>query len=168
MPSTPIAHRVHRIQQTITRPGDTTGYTAGDVVAGNGVVAPISLRLGPEGQGILQSLVFVDSANVATKPDLELWIFDTTLVVDADNATFTPSDDELKRLLAIVPIPTASFKAGDIQANAAGNAVYAVGNLNIPLKAVPGSHEVFGVLVVRNAYAPIASEVFTLILGIEE
>jgi hypothetical protein len=157
----------HTVSDSYTRPADTDAYTAGDVIADSTSAATI-LTFSPVVQApgtgtVLQHAVIVTSANVATKPDLELWLFDTTITMDNDNAAFTPTDAELLTLVGVVAFPTADFKVGIATSGADGNAVCEATNLGISLNTVNSNETtLYGVLVVRNAYVPTSGEVFTV------
>ena len=160
--------RIRTRSASVTRPNDTTPYAAGEVV--NSTVASVltfnGATRGKLGSTILMSATVVDSANVAAlKPDLQLWLFDTTVTADADNAVFTPTDAELATLLHIISFPVASFVVADATSGANGNCVCNAQNLWLPINTVKDDNAIYGVLVVRNAYVPIAQEVFTLRLG---
>jgi hypothetical protein len=150
---------------TLTRPANVTAYAAGDVVS-DGSNARFVFSDLPDivGRGfVIESAVLIDSANVGTKPDLELWLFDADLTdLDADNAPWTPSDAQLATLVGIIPFPTASFKVGDATAGAGGNSACVQSNVRIAAKA----NTLYGVLVVRNAYVPVSGEQFTIRLGV--
>lgn len=153
-----------------TRPSDTNAYTAGDVVANSTSAATIltfaGATLGKLGSTILMSATCVTSASVAAaKPDLQLWLFDTTITMDQDNAVFTPTDAELLTLLHIVSFPVAAFVVGDATAGAGGNAVCNAQNLWLPINTVIADNSIYGVLVVRNAYAPVSAETINVRLG---
>ena len=154
------------IKATFTRPNDTTAYAAGDVVC-NSTSAPVIMTFSGAvntdfQMGIIAQATLVDSSNVATKLDAELWLFDTTITMDNDNAAFTPTDAELLTLVGIVPFSTAYWKVGD----SSSNAVCHVQGLSIPFNVVHASNALYGVLVARNAYVPTAQEVFTVRLHI--
>lgn len=153
----------------LTRPNDTNAYTAGDVIndsASAGTVFTIPAQIdGANGFTLLQELICISSQNAATKPDLELWLFTTAPAAQNDNAAFAVTDAELAKLVGIVTIPVASFKVGNTGSAAAGNAVCDVLNLSMPICTPVGSAGVlYGVVVVRNAYVPVANEEFTFIL----
>lgn len=149
-----------------TRPADTTTYASGDVVdAGTGTGLTFSeIVRTPGATGVLMALQIVDSANQTLKPVLELWLFNTALTFDNDNAAFTPTDAELATLVAILPL-TGSY-VGDATSGAGGNVVYTSTNLAIPFQCAANERALYGVLVTRNAYVPVASEVFTVTLRV--
>lgn len=153
----------------LTRPNDTNAYTAGDVVndsASAGTVLTIPAQIdGANGFTLLQELICISSQNAATKPDLELWLFSEAPAAQNDNAPFAVTDAELAKLVGIVTIPVASFKVANTGAAAVGNVVCDVLNLSMPICTPAGSKGVlYGVVIVRNAYAPVALEEFTFIL----
>lgn len=150
----------------VIRPADTTTYAAGDVVADStSTPTIIKFRSAAQGNGapsIIQHAILVDSASVATKPDLELWLFDTTITMDNDNAVFTPTDAELLTLIGVIAFPVADFKVGDATVGAGGNAICEARNLGIPFNTAIADNDIYGVLVVRNAYVPVSGETFTV------
>lgn len=167
-----ISTRGRTIAANFTRPADTTAYAAGDVVA-DSTSAPTIItfaRAAKEvgGHGIIQEAIVVSSQNAATKPDLELWLFDTAITMDNDNAAFTPTDAELRTLIGVIAFPVASFKVGDAGAAAAGNVICDVQGLNLQVNTVNTSNAIYGVLVVRNAYAPASAERFDIRLKIKD
>lgn len=148
------------------RPSDTNVYAAGDVVA-NSTSAPVIMTfrgatLGEGSPSIIQHAVLIDSASVATKPDLELWLFDTTVTMDNDNAVFTPTDAELLTLIGVIPFPVGDFKVGDATVGAGGNSICEAKNLGLPFNAAISGNDIFGILVVRNAYVPVSDEAFAV------
>lgn len=162
--------RGRTISANFTRPSDTTTYAAGDVVC-NSTSAPVIMTFrgaAKEGVGSIQQAICIDSANVTTKPDLELWLFGTAPTMDNDNAVFTPTDAELRALLGVIPFPTASFKVGDATSGAGGNSICDVQTLNIQINTSYVSNDIYGVLVVRNAYVPVSDERFDFILKIRD
>ena len=58
------------------------------------------------------------------------------------------------------------WRDGNLTAGAAGNALCWVRNLAIPFKCTSSEASLFGVLVARNAYIPIALSPFYLALGV--
>lgn len=156
----------HTVSDSCTRPANTTAYTAGDVVGDGAVLEFVGASRRSGEFGVVQKAIIFSSAYVATAPDLELWLFDTTVTADADNATFTPTDAELATLVGIVPFTTANWKGGDLTAGVGGNNVCSVLNINLPFNTTGNQNSLYGVLVVRNAYVPVSGEIFTVRLGI--
>lgn len=160
-----------KITAAVTRPNDTTQYAVGDVIAA-GTPVPLTFTnvvLSNNGSNRIVKAMALDSAAQATKAQIDLYLFDTTLTVDADNAAFTPTDAELAKLVAIIRFDT--FVTGDATSGAGGNAVAFGKNLEgfqeTPIRAAVGSRTLYGVAVARNTYTPVADEVFTFTLWVE-
>ena len=152
-----------------TRPNDTNTYAAGDVINESTSAPTVStfteVVRQPGGSGVIAKVFIDDSAAVAAlKLSCELWLFSATVTADNDNAVFTPTDAETQTCVAIIPISTAYV--GDATAGAGGNVVLSSGIVNTPFRCASGSTSLYGVLVARNAYVPVAQEVFNMRLFI--
>lgn len=163
--------KYHWASATFTRPADTTAYTSGDVV-NNSTSAPVIMTFPNAGSGegaIIQTATLFSSANQATKLAGELWLFDTAMTMDNDNAVFTPTDAESLTLIAVIAFPASAWVVGDATSGASGNALCNAQQLYIPFRTVLGATpdpNIYGVLVARNAYTPVSAEVFTIRLGV--
>lgn len=148
---------------TITRPANATPYTAGDVIANNDdsyLTFPGSVKP-PKWTGMISGARIMSSANQATKPDIEMWLFRSPPTEIADNDAFAPSDAEVRELVGIVSFPVASWQVGNPGSGAAGNCVCEAMPKAIPLRGgVNPSDTIYGLLVVRNAYTPVSAEEF--------
>lgn len=155
---------------SFTRPNDVNAYTIGDSV-NNSTSAPTILSFPnpvKDGNAILMTATITSSACQATKPYLRLWLFDTTVVMDNDNATFTPTDAEMLTLLHVIAFPDTSWLGGDLTVGAGGNAMCNAQNLWLPISLAPKlDSQLFGVLVAGNAYTPVALETFAVRLGFQ-
>lgn len=169
--------RAKQVTGAITRPANAVAYAAGDVITnadnthpqfGNNSSDDGAHRLSRAGvkTGTVDSLVITSSANQSTKLDAELWLFSAEVADAADNSPFAPTDAELVSLAGIIDIPAADWKSGSAGAGAAGNAACAVSGIGLRYTAVKGV--LYGVLVARNAYTPVASETFTVNLMVRE
>lgn len=158
------------VNGSFTRPADTTAYAAGDVASDSTsaptVITFTNVASQNNGGGVIVSAELIDSANQATKGIFELWLFDTTVTPDNDNAVFTPTDAELATLVGVIPFDVSYV--GDVTAGADGNAIYQAQHLNLPFKAGASSRNLFGVLVVRNAYTPVSAESFVIRLAVAQ
>lgn len=155
---------VKLITVSLTRPSNTTDYAAGDVVTDGSQSRFVFEELSEfKGKGgIIQNAVLISSANQATKIDADLFLFAADVTdLDADNAAFTPTDDQLKNCIGVIDFADASFKAGDGQSGASGNAICVAANVGIAFHG----DTLYGVLVARNAYTPVSAEVFTVSLS---
>lgn len=163
--------KCHTAAASYTRPGDTNSYAPGDVVC-NSTSAPAALTFAAASldplvrSGVITHATLVCGANQATKLDSELWLFTVAPAMDNDNAAFTPTDAELDNLVGIISLPASGAKAGDATAGAGGNAVIEAPSLALPFQCAAGSTALYGVLVARNAYVPVASETFRVALRI--
>ncbi len=162
---------IKQVSVSVTRPADTTAYTAGDVIdlaAGAGLTFSALVR-GNGQRGTIVDAILIDSANVATELDSELWLFTAALAAyDNDNAVFTPTDADLANLVGILQFKTGDAFSGDATAGAGGNVAFMADHTFLPIEFVTaaGADDLFGVLVARNAYVPVSAEVFTVILKV--
>jgi hypothetical protein len=156
---------------TLTRPNDTDTYTAGDVISAvttndhfkfGFASNDQSKRTGRSSPGTLtiNAARLWSSANQALKLEAELWLFHTDIVEVADNAAFAPTDAEMLTLIGIIDFPALYWRAGTATAGANGNAVCETRNIDLPVECRSG--RIYGQLVVRNAYIPVASEIFVV------
>ena len=158
------------IDTSLLRQNNTTIYVAGDVIADNitGVqIVFTNMARYPGGSGTITDGIMTSSANGATKGEFELWLFDTINTAhEADADPFTPTDNDMVRLVAILDFTT-SFEA---TAGAGGNVAYMAERTFLPIsfKCVDAGRNLFGTLVIRNAYTPIAFEVFTFRLNVKQ
>jgi hypothetical protein len=154
------------VEQSYTRPADTTTYAAGDVVANSTSAAVVlgfaNVARGAGLGGTIQSARIIFSTAPATKLDSELWLFDTSPTMQNDNAAFAPSIGNLGALIGVIALPAANFKAGS------GNGVIDVQNLALSFQCSSASTSLFGVLVARNAYVPASAEVLKVRLTIAQ
>ena len=166
-----IRHRGRIVSANFTRPADTTAYTSGDVVGP--VTSPAAMVFIPATEdkhdyAKIVSATLIDSANVATKADLELWLLESILTPAADNAPFAPTDAELRTLVGVISFATGSFRAGDASSGAAGNAICESKNIQLAVQSQSAGGALYGVLVVRNAYVPVSGERFDIRLAFED
>lgn len=160
------------VLDSFTRPNNTTAYAAGDVVtaATAAVLEFAHAAPHPGSGGVVIAATLIDGACQSTKGDFELWLFDTAPTIDNDNAAWTPTDAELQALVGVIDFGGTPL-VGDATSGAGGNVVYPTGaeaNLPLPFKCVNGSASLYGVLVVRNAYDPVAQETFAVRLLIAD
>jgi hypothetical protein len=149
---------------SITRPADTTTYAAGDVIgtASSQVIALFNAAdKGADDvtKGLITGAVVVATGAPATLPSLELWLFDTAPADQADNTAFAVTDAELLAgFLGVIPLTYTYVGL------ASGNHVQRSDTVMVPFEVKDSAGRLFGVLVPRNAYAPISGETFKIIL----
>jgi len=166
----PVGGLSKNVSGSLTRPNDANVYAAGDAVT-DSTTSPAQITFSGcarvnGGSGVVLGALLVDSASQSTKGSFELWLFDAPVTPDNDNAAFTPADAELATLVGVIPFN--SPFVGDATAGAGGNCVYDVTGLDLPFVCGGGSQSLFGLLVVRNAYTPVALEDFTVRLRIAQ
>lgn len=152
------------VSASVTRPANTTQYAAGDAVT-DSTSAPTRITFASiarvnNGSGVIVAATLIDSVNAGTKGQFELWLFDTSVTPDNDNSAFTPTDAECETLIGVIPFNV--WYVGD----SGSNAVAPVQGLSIPFKCTGGADDIFGLLVVRNAYTPASAEKFTVRLSV--
>lgn len=160
----------------ITRPNDTTTYAAGDALADASANAhftfPQCLDRGVK-TGEIVSAKLLCSSYVATGPDIDLMLFSVIPGTDADNAQATITDAEMANLIGVINFATGSWKPGTNTSGAGGNQAQFVKDVNIPIKLpiLGGSDftsSIFGFPILRNAYVPVAQEIYTCQLYIRQ
>jgi hypothetical protein len=164
-----------RARDQITRPANTTAYTAGDAISEvttNDFFTFTNVVNSKSGSGAIESAIIHSSANVATKLDADLFLFHTTITETADNAAFVPTDAEMLTLVGVIDVATANWTVGLATAGAGGNTAIHITGLDMPFVLTGTSsttgRTLYGQLVARNAYVPVASEVFTVDLMIAQ
>lgn len=163
----PVTARQIVVEASFTRPSDTTAYAANDVAgptAGAAVITFSNCARANGRGGVIVGATLHDSANQSTKPVMELMLFDTTFTPDADNAAFTPTDAEMETWIGSIAYGPSSI--GDATAGASGNAAFSLAPLAIPFVCGASSRDLFGALIVRQAYTPVSAEVFKIRLWV--
>jgi len=146
---------------SITRPNNATQYAAGDVIgtASTHVLSFASNLIAKGANKFLYRAHIVSSESPATAPQLELWLFNKAPAAQADNAAFAVTDAEMLQLLGVIPMATSYVGL------ASGNR-FIDSDSSTPIvwnaDSVGSTSDLFGVLVVRNTYTPVANEVFTV------
>jgi hypothetical protein len=170
-----LSHRRKRVVDSVTRPANTTQYTAGDVISSVTTNDHfVFQRVVDEHAhtGTIESAIIHSSAASGTPLDGELWLFHTDVAEVADHAAFAPTDAEMLTLVGVIDFATADWKLGIPTTGTAGNATLPVTGLNIPfVVAAPDDttgKTLYGQLVARNTYTPIASEVITIELMVAQ
>lgn len=141
----------------ITRPADTTAYTANDALS-DSTSAPTSggftftsAARKSGGSGIITDLL-VMSSNATGGMQGEIWIFDTSVTNINDNAAFAISDSEIKTVVGKVPFTTVADT---------NNALAHVQSLNIGFTC-SGSANLRFLVKLKASYTPASAEVITV------
>jgi hypothetical protein len=148
---------------SFTRPGDTSAYASGDLVASSttaGSVVPMSFTLGRTATGeqiridrIKFSKSTVTTTNAAFR--VHLWLASPT-VANGDNAAFSASQ---------VSTYLGQFDVTIGQAFTDGAAGFVITGLN---SIVLTTQYVYALIEARGAYAPGNAEIFTLTIEGEQ
>jgi len=159
------------IDGAVTRPADVIPYTINDAMANAaaGAVATTLANCAREeaGGGVIINVICIDSANVAAKPDIELWIFDTAVTAINDNVAFTITDVEAATNIAVIHFEV--WDAGDDTVGAGGNCVSRpILDQPIEFTCGAGLRDLFALWKFKNAYVPVASETFTARVQIDQ
>jgi hypothetical protein len=142
-----------------TRPADTTQYSAGDVMS-DAVGTILRFSTADMNEGHVHSGLLIDSSAETTKPEADLFLFDTAPVKVADNSAAAFTDAELTHCVGIVPFIAANFHIGG-----ANGAIQSVNVASNGMTYSAPERILYGVLVARNTYTPVSGEVFTLRVG---
>ncbi len=164
-------YRTKTYRDAITRPSDIIQYTAGDVISEattndhftfGALSDDNSKRVGRSDAGsvTINAARLWSSANQTAKPSFELWLFNVDIAEVADNLAFAVTDTEMLTLVGIIDFAQGSWKVGLATSGAGGNSVCEIKNIDLPVLAKGG--RLYGQLVDRAGYIPVASEIFTV------
>ena len=164
-----IVGRVATSVAYFARPNDANTYTAGDVIADSTVQANPLVFKGvvpaAGASGCIQQATISIFANVAAlQPDLQLFIYDSPPVMQADNAAFAASNLQIQTLVACIAFPVGSMIVTNTGTGISGNIICNAQGLVIPFTGRDAN--LYGNLVVRNAYVPVAVTTFSIRLNV--
>ena len=149
---------VFRNQVTKTRPANTTAYAVNDVIADDTTSLWTFSGVARNKKGatglVTNASLIIDSAE-STALQAELFLFHSTVGLDADNATDTITDAEMKTCVGRV-----SFYTGITTTN---QTIYDV-RPNIQFTCGPDDQDLYGILLAKNAYTPVSGEVLDIII----
>ncbi|MDQ1307669.1 MAG: hypothetical protein QG671_3502 [Actinomycetota bacterium] len=163
-----VAGRSVRSKAFLTRPADTTQYTADDALT-DALGIPLEFtgcgRL-PGGSGLIVDVIARSSANqlATASPTQELHIFIRKPTATADNSEWAPTDDDMNNWIGCVALN--SWKNGNKTAGAGGNSMVRAGQVNLIYVCAPDITSLWGLVVERGTYTPVASERFSYELGL--
>ena len=156
--------KAYRTTATITRPSNTTAYTAGDVVGDTGGSAIISLTAaGPTaGFVIIQSvsLVFSDSSVPSGMGAFRVHLFSTSPTAIADNAPFDLTSGDRATYMGYVDFPAPQ----DL-----GSSIYT--QTDYPgrlIKLAAASTTLFVEIETRGAYTPVSASTVSIRMNLLE
>lgn len=145
--------KAYRVTTTITRPSNTTAYTAGDVVGDTSGSAIVTLAsAGPSGGFVIiqsVSLVFSDASVPSGMGAFRLHLYSASPTAIADNAAFDLVSGERANYMGYVDIPTPQDFGSSLYAQ-----VDYPGRL---IKLATASTTLFAELETRGAYTPASA-----------
>jgi hypothetical protein len=150
--------KAYRAAVTITRPSNTTAYTAGDVVGDTGGSAIITLpSIGPSGGFVLiqsLSLVLSDSTVPSGMGAFRVHLYSASPTAIADNAPFDLASGERASYLGFVDLAAPQ----DL-----GSTIYT--QVDYPgrlVKLAAASTSLFAEIETRGAYTPVSASTVEL------
>jgi hypothetical protein len=153
--------RAYRVTATITRPSNTTAYTAGDVVGDTGGSAIVTLTgVGPSGGFVLiqsMSLVFSDSVVPAGMAAFRVHLYGASPTAIADNAPFDLVSGDRANYMGYIDLSTPQ----DL-----GSTIYT--QVDYPgrlVKLAAASTTCYAEIETRGAYTPVSASLVTLRLN---
>jgi hypothetical protein len=156
--------KAYRTTATITRPSNTTAYTAGDVVGDTGGSAVISLTAaGPTAGFVLVqsvSLVFSDSVVPSGMGAFRVHLFSTSPTAIADNAPFDLTSGERDTYMGYIDLPAPQ----DL-----GSTIYT--QVDYPgrlIKLAAASTTLFVEIETRGAYTPVSASTVSIRMNLLE
>jgi hypothetical protein len=150
--------KAYRAAVTITRPSNTTAYTAGDVVGDTGGSAIITLpNIGPSGGYVLFQSVRLLIGNTSVPAGMagfRLHLYTASPTAVADNAAFDLASGEVANYAGYIDLPTPQDLGSTLftQADYCGTAV----------KLASASTSLFAELETRGAYTPASATLYDL------
>ncbi len=147
------------IQQTKTRPANTTAYAAGDVInestsAGTVWTFPTVGSAYKRGALIVNAKLLMGSA-VSTALEADLFLFTEEPTSGNDNSADVITAAQIKNCVGVVNF--------DTRLATANGSVY-IETPNIQCHFPDETQNIYGVLIARNAYVPESSEVLDIVL----
>jgi len=150
--------KAYRSAVTVTRPSNTTAYTAGDVIGDTSGSAIITLsNIGPSGGYVLLQSVrlFIGNTSVpAGMSGFRLHLYTASPTAIADNAAFDLVSGEVANYAGYIDLPTPQDLGSTLftQADYCGTAV----------KLASASTSLFAELETRGAYTPASGTTYNL------
>jgi hypothetical protein len=150
--------KAYRVTTTITRPSNTTAYTAGDVVGSTNGSAILTLSgVGPSGGYVLvqsAALIFSDSTVPAGMGAFRVHVYNTSPTAIADNAPFDLVSGDRASYMGYVDLSAPQ----DL-----GSTIYT--QVDYPgrlIKLAAASTSLFAEIETRGAYTPVSASTVEL------
>ncbi len=164
--------KIFEVQDTVTRPANTTAYTVGDAISDNATTATaagyfaLDLKTSAQGYG---SVLFTDftmhrSSNTVANAAIDVMLFTTAPAFAGfeDNAAIAITDAEMLECKGVV-----QFAAGTSTDGSAGWTNMITGcvqttSKNIGVVLAENSSIVYGIAVASGGFTPASGEIFGL------
>jgi hypothetical protein len=149
--------RAYRSVVSFNRPGNASGYTAGDVIGGESSAIHTFSGIAPSGGSVLAqsaSLLIGASTVPAGMAGFRLHLFNASPAAVADNGPFSVASGEIDAYMGYVDFP-APIDVGDVlfaQADYIGR----------QLKLASGQTSLFAELETRGAYTPASGTAYQI------
>ena len=150
--------RAYRVTTTITRPSNTTAYTAGDVIGSTGGSAILTLSgIGPSGGFVLiqsAALIFSDSTVPAGMGAFRVHFYNASPTAIADNAPFDLVSGDRALYMGYIDLSAPQ----DL-----GSTIYT--QVDYPgrlIKLAAASTSLFTEIETRGAYTPVSASTVEL------
>jgi hypothetical protein len=159
-----VAGGAYRPTATITRPSNTTAYTAGDVVGDTSGSAIITLsNFGPSGGYVViqsASLVFSDSAVPSGMTSFRLHFYSSSPTAVADNAAFDLASGERSSYMGYLDFSTPLDFGSTLYSQ-----VDYVGRM---MQLASGSSTVYAELQTIGGYTPVSASTVSVRISVME
>jgi hypothetical protein len=127
-----------------------------------------NMAVGNGGGGIIVTASCSSSQNPATKANLSLYLYSGSPTMGNDNANWAPTFADLQMRVPAAEIEFSTWVVGGTAAGTAGNCFSYQKGVNLPYQCGTASRNIWGCVVERGTYTPLASEQFTFSLGVIE
>lgn len=134
---------------TLTRPANTTAYTANDAIGTGITFSGMGRQNG--GCGLITGAKIIMADPTVIVPEIHLWLFDTAPGATTDNAAFDVSDADALTFVGLVVFTPAGAS------DSASNRVYQAVNTPIGYKCASGATSLFGLVKTMTGFTPLAN-----------
>lgn len=161
--------KIVRVSATFTRPADTTGYTANDVVSNNASTTTLmtlanAVRVAAGSGYIVRARLETDKKSITPRFRVHLYNASNP-TVSADNAAMQDKYADSSKRIAQFDLP-AMTTAADTTNSDMSRAHDST--LRVPIVAAAGATSIYAMLEALDAFTPASGESFTLTLWIDQ
>lgn len=162
-----VGGRLVTVSASFARPGDTTAYTAGDVVSNNATTTvPMTFALAlsrNEGSGyVIKAKLSTDQSTFVAR--LRLWLFTvSTMTVAADNAAGKRIYADRSSLIGYIDFPAAATGAGT-----STGAFAQITDVRLGFNGAAATQAIYGYLEALDVFTPANAQNFQVDLSIDQ